>query len=88
MTISREEAICILYCEKYTEANVETLSKRINEMIDIEICYNNDPYEPMLQCIKRIYGSPNVYHLYLSNKSLQESIPKEDTENSCLGKQF
>ncbi|KAI8329964.1 hypothetical protein BC941DRAFT_441740 [Chlamydoabsidia padenii] len=46
VTINREQAICMFYCEPYNESNVVKLSKLIDDMNNIEICYSDDPTEP------------------------------------------
>jgi hypothetical protein len=41
--ISRELAICILFCTEYNETNVALLIKRINDMEDMEDVYKKRP---------------------------------------------
>jgi hypothetical protein len=48
MIISREQAICLLFCEEVSEANISMLTKRIGSMEGIEICYETDPLQPRL----------------------------------------
>ncbi|KAG1140683.1 hypothetical protein G6F37_012940 [Rhizopus arrhizus] len=62
--ISKEQAVCIFYCQAYNESNVAELTKRIEEMKDVDICYLEDPTEPILACIITINSRPFRYHLY------------------------
>ncbi|KAI9020182.1 hypothetical protein CLU79DRAFT_756057 [Phycomyces nitens] len=64
VTISREQAICMFYSEPYNESNVVKLSKLIENLDDIEICYSVDPTEPMLLCQTRINQNPLKYQQY------------------------
>ena len=64
VTITRQQAICMFYCEKYTQENVAKLSERIEEMEDVDICSLNDPTSPLLQCQKRIHQNPFLYNMY------------------------
>ncbi|ORX52021.1 hypothetical protein DM01DRAFT_1337009 [Hesseltinella vesiculosa] len=64
-TITRQQAICMFYCEKYNEDNVIRLSKRIDEMEDVDICYlKDDPTRPFLCSVTTIHSNPFQYHLY------------------------
>ncbi|CEP14846.1 hypothetical protein [Parasitella parasitica] len=78
VTISREQAICMFYCEPYNESNVVKLSKLIDDMNNIEICYSDDPTEPMLISLKSLYASPFKYHQYPA--SLKDC--KKDKDNN------
>ena len=62
--ISREQAVCIFYCQAYNDSNVAELTKRIEEMKDVDICYLQDPTEPILACVMTINSRPFSYHLY------------------------
>lgn len=62
--ISRDQAVCIFYCQEHNESNVAELTKRIEEMKDIDICYLEDPTEPFLACVTTINSRPFRYHLY------------------------
>ncbi|KAI8073475.1 uncharacterized protein B0P05DRAFT_548704 [Gilbertella persicaria] len=48
MTITREQAICMLYCATYTEENVKKLVPMINALQGLKICYKEDPMESVL----------------------------------------
>ena len=56
--IGREQAICIFFCHKYTESNVEKLLKRMERFEDVDICYEKNPLQPMLLCNDRIDSEP------------------------------
>ncbi|KAI8388578.1 uncharacterized protein BYT42DRAFT_560569 [Radiomyces spectabilis] len=63
-TISRNQAICMLYGEKYTEENAARLFKKIDGT-DLEICYLHDPTEPILKSKMIINSNSNFkYRLY------------------------
>ncbi|CDH59820.1 predicted protein [Lichtheimia corymbifera JMRC:FSU:9682] len=65
ITITREQAICVFFCEEYNEENVARLGTRINNMQDLEICYMNDnPTEPILVHINKIHCWPFKYRRY------------------------
>ncbi|KAI7896772.1 uncharacterized protein EV154DRAFT_395418, partial [Mucor mucedo] len=62
--ITREKAICIFFCQDYTEFNVKELLKKLENFEDIDICYDEDPFKPMLLCNKRIDSNPQKYKKY------------------------
>lgn len=71
VTISREQAICMCYCEAFNKLNVVKLSKLIDDMSIIEICYAEDSTEPMLLCQARINQNPmKCKVLFLDRKSV------------------
>ncbi len=80
MAITKEQAICLLFCEEINEDNIPGLTKRINLMKDIDICYEKDPHQPILLPIIRINANQFTYHRYSSNalklgeKSINENI--------------
>jgi hypothetical protein len=51
--ITREQAICIFYCEPFNKENVSKFSKIIDDMENVEICYCENPKKPLL-CSKKI----------------------------------
>lgn len=53
--ITREKAICMLYCEPYSKARAIELINGI-EKIGLDVCYRDDPTEPFL------YPSANFSH--------------------------
>ncbi|KAI9267285.1 hypothetical protein EDC94DRAFT_633993 [Helicostylum pulchrum] len=42
-------------------------------MEEVDICYTTDPRRPFLQCTNRIYGLPDEYRLYVTNKEEVEA---------------
>ncbi|CAO3651015.1 unnamed protein product [Cunninghamella blakesleeana] len=48
ISIAREQAINMFYCVEFNKLDVIRLSKIIGDLKDIEICYSEDPTEPML----------------------------------------
>ncbi|KAG2181862.1 hypothetical protein INT44_008678 [Umbelopsis vinacea] len=65
--ISKKQALCIFFCEKYTEAAAETLTLRLSSIIGCDICYGDDPQIPMLQTVSRIISMPHLFHEYHDN---------------------
>ena len=48
MSITREQAICWLFCEEINEDSISGLTKRIDSMKVIEVCYEKSPQQPRL----------------------------------------
>lgn len=69
MDITREKAICMLYCEEYSEENANRLLKIIGNN-EIDICYRTNPLKPALAPISRIFAEPYMYKRYESNKQI------------------
>ncbi|KAI9475368.1 MAG: hypothetical protein EXX96DRAFT_539968 [Benjaminiella poitrasii] len=64
----------MFYCEPYNESNVVKLSKLIDDMNNIEICYSDDPTEPMLLCQTRINQNPVKFKTYISRNVISSRI--------------
>jgi hypothetical protein len=65
--ITRDRALCIFFfCQEYSEDNAKILSKKLEVMKVLEICYTNDPNLPMLMSLIRIQTNPSEYHKYSS----------------------
>ncbi|ORX47506.1 hypothetical protein DM01DRAFT_1339136 [Hesseltinella vesiculosa] len=62
--ISRDQAICLLFCEEYNEGNAARLRKRIEDMKDFEICYENDPQDPVLIHLRLWHAKAFKYKRY------------------------
>ncbi|KAI8079889.1 uncharacterized protein BX664DRAFT_341718 [Halteromyces radiatus] len=62
--VTKEQAICMLFCKEYNDENVVNLGKRLKEM-ELEVCYIHDPTEPVLIPIRSISVNPLKYHLYV-----------------------
>ncbi|ORY88942.1 hypothetical protein BCR43DRAFT_519450 [Syncephalastrum racemosum] len=52
----------MLYCEDYTEDNAATLQKRLNDVEDFELCYRDDPTDPVLVSKRKLFCNPFRYH--------------------------
>jgi hypothetical protein len=50
---------------EFNETNVITVRKRLEEMGDFEICYENDPKKPVILPSVRLYADPFSYHKIL-----------------------
>jgi hypothetical protein len=77
MNITREQAICMFFCKEFNEENIKTLVKRIDDMKDIDVCYRDDPTDPVLVSNSMINGYPFKYNRY--NPSLSARIHSEKT---------
>ncbi|KAL7326707.1 hypothetical protein PS15p_209001 [Mucor circinelloides] len=90
ITISREQAICMFYCEPYNESNVVKLSKLIDDMNNIEICYSDDPTEPMLLCQTRINQNSVKFKTYISRNVISSRIIENEMvqEHMILSKRI
>ncbi|KAG2192561.1 hypothetical protein INT46_002693 [Mucor plumbeus] len=62
--ISREQAVCIFYCEKFNEENVSKLSKKLDNIGDLELCYEDDPKHPLLVLRLRVKAEHSKYKEY------------------------
>jgi hypothetical protein len=62
--ITREQAICIFYCEPHNKDNIHKFSKIIDDLQNVEICYDEDPRRPFLCSLKSLQLAPSRYHQY------------------------
>ncbi|KAI9264750.1 hypothetical protein BY458DRAFT_224954 [Sporodiniella umbellata] len=62
-TVSCEEACCIFFCKKFNEENVKICIKRVEKMMEVEICYQSDPIESELVCEARMFGAPGLFNI-------------------------
>lgn len=76
MTVTREQAICMMYCAAFTEENVKKLVPTIDALEGLEICYKEEPMEPMVISIYKINAYPFLYKKY----SVKQK--ESDIENS------
>lgn len=65
MDITREKAICKLYCEEYSEENANRLLKIIDNN-ELDICYQTNPLKAALAPISRTFAEPHMYKRYES----------------------
>lgn len=63
----------MFYCIEYNSDNAEICRQKIESMDDLELCYLDDPAEPVLMCKTRIHSNPLKYHSYQCNLSLPET---------------
>ncbi|KAI9253034.1 hypothetical protein BY458DRAFT_353984 [Sporodiniella umbellata] len=82
IVITREQALCIFYCEPFTKCNVEKFSKVIDNLKNVEICYYNDPKRPSLQCTKTIYSHPFEIHTYKRKLQMKLARNKKSKRNT------
>jgi hypothetical protein len=62
--ISREQAVCIFYCEEFNEENASRLLKKIDNIGDLELCYEDDPKHPLLVFRTRVNAEHSIYRKY------------------------
>lgn len=72
--ITRNQAICMFYGEKYTEENIIRLSRKL-DAIDVDVCYLNNPTEYFLVWKTKVNQNPFRYHTYTNE------ISKSTTKN-------
>ncbi|KAI7850538.1 hypothetical protein BDC45DRAFT_517866 [Circinella umbellata] len=48
MNVTKEQALCMFYCEEHTNDNVIRLKKRLEGMKDFELCYQDEPTHPVI----------------------------------------
>lgn len=77
MDITREQAVCIFFCEKYTQSNVAKLLKRLDNIEDVDICFDENPLKPFLLPNSRINTEPLKYKRYDTLKSTSETTCAE-----------
>lgn len=73
MIVTREQAICRLFCEAYTSENVKKCTERLQKMEEFDICYLEDPKKPVLMFKPAIYASDN-YTLYTDEPDSGEEV--------------
>lgn len=63
--ITRRQAACIFYGEPINEENEKNCEKRVDDLIDIDICYlDNTPFEPLFVAKVKMEKFPNPYKSY------------------------
>ncbi|ORX62873.1 hypothetical protein DM01DRAFT_1330986 [Hesseltinella vesiculosa] len=78
--ISRNQAICIFYSEQFAKETVENLSEKLESYGDLDICFTNDPWKPLLQTKTKINGNPSYYQRYPD----MEPEPSNSVDNVML----
>ena len=80
VVVTREQAICMFYCEEYDETNVENLTKEVDAIKNVDICYFDDPLAPVLLCTRTINQNPFKIHKYQKRELLEEDAEKTTNE--------
>jgi hypothetical protein len=89
MIISREQAICILYCVEFNEENAAKYSKKIEDTGDLDICYLLDINDPFLVTLTRINALPFKFHRYISTlKKSNSKMPCPSPSSICSRKKL
>lgn len=63
MTITRKQALCILYSKEYTEQNAKKINTKIKKK-KLEVCHISDPFFPCIVPVCRLFASPQIYKTY------------------------
>ncbi|KAI9282177.1 hypothetical protein BY458DRAFT_497414 [Sporodiniella umbellata] len=77
--ISRERALCMLHCAPFTKENVKKYAQVIERSENLEICYMENPMEPMITSNFKINGCPFRFHRYPSETVL---VPTNETKKT------
>ncbi|KAI8092347.1 uncharacterized protein B0P05DRAFT_525884 [Gilbertella persicaria] len=64
--ITREQALCLLFCKEYNEDNIKMALEKVSLYEDLEICHAGDPLQPMLLPHVRIHSNPFGFKKYSS----------------------
>ncbi|ORX52664.1 hypothetical protein DM01DRAFT_1306345 [Hesseltinella vesiculosa] len=81
-TITKGQALCMFYLESYTEENVMKLTETLEEMGNLEICYLDDPTEPVLAHKLVIKHRPFRYHTYIDKIDTSATDNESSTTQS------
>lgn len=65
--ITREQALCIFFCLEYTKSNVTIALKKVEMIKDVDVCFEENPYKPVLHCNEGINSIPLKYKRYRSS---------------------
>ncbi|KAI7904493.1 uncharacterized protein BX663DRAFT_430986 [Cokeromyces recurvatus] len=82
--ITREQAICMFFCEEYNEDNVKKLTKEVDDFVNGEICYTEDPTKPFIQSKRTINQNPFLYHKYQTQESVANINIIEEKEQQLI----
>ncbi|KAI7851227.1 hypothetical protein BDC45DRAFT_445834 [Circinella umbellata] len=83
MNITRGQAACMFFQQEHNETNEIELLQKIDS-IDVDLCYEKDPAEPISQYIPKIYGNPFRYHRYITTTSEQVRPPQESSNDAQI----
>ncbi|ORX49904.1 hypothetical protein DM01DRAFT_247021, partial [Hesseltinella vesiculosa] len=62
--INRGQAICMMYCVEYNEENEKKFCEAVNDLKDVDICYEMGPLAPVLMPVVKINSNPFLYRRY------------------------
>ncbi|KAI8979871.1 hypothetical protein BDB01DRAFT_851999 [Pilobolus umbonatus] len=79
LNITREQAICMLYCEPYCDETAAKLLKGIVE-INLDICYQDDPTSPIILSARSIDQNPFKNKRYQGKNTVANIKTIEDKE--------
>lgn len=76
--VTREQAICtFFFYVEFNEENVLKNMRKLDDLNELEICYNTDPRQPVLVAKQRILGGPVTWRKYISNAA--QTTNKEES---------
>ncbi|KAG2198835.1 hypothetical protein INT47_000751 [Mucor saturninus] len=82
MSVTRNQAICILFYADYTPENVEKYTAQINQMENCDICWTVNEREPVVVSNLRILGGATLYHRYPQDDEDLNIIEPKDPEDA------
>ncbi|KAG2227458.1 hypothetical protein INT45_007483 [Circinella minor] len=65
--ITREQAICMFYNVEFNHENAARLLKRMDDLGELDICFENDYEKHVLVTRKKILAEPHHYKRYRSS---------------------
>ncbi|KAI9467468.1 hypothetical protein BDB00DRAFT_777707 [Zychaea mexicana] len=79
-TITKEQALCMIFYVEFNPTNMENLKDRIKNMTDIDICYETDSLHPFLLPLVKMYSEPYHYKKYTKTFETLEKIHHVDMQ--------
>lgn len=80
LNITKERALCVLFCKEYNQENVIQLVKRIQDLKDMDVCYINNPREPVIVPLDRILSNPYKYQRYIVFRTGDNKVRNRPTK--------
>ncbi|KAI9282178.1 hypothetical protein BY458DRAFT_497415 [Sporodiniella umbellata] len=81
-TLTREQALCILHHAPFNEKNAKKYVEMLDNSEGLEVCYMEDPLEPIIMSNFRINRHPFRFQRY-SNENLSSPISEARKLNSA-----
>lgn len=78
-TITREQALCLLFCKEHNEDNIKMILEKVALYEDLEIFHAGDPLQPMLLPHVRIHLDPFGFRKYHSEADTGSQEVQEET---------